>query len=212
MESKLPLLVGVTGGLGSGKSMVCRYLASMGCALFEADVVAKELQVRDSKVIEGITALFGKEVYSYNPKGELQLNRKDIAQVVFSNQEKLGALNRLIHPRVAVAFQQACDNAARSNVAILVKEAAILFESGAHAGLDVVVVVQAATELRVERAVQKGLGTREEILRRLAVQWAPEKLAALADVVIDNNGTPEALYEKTKQLYEQLLQQAMLRR
>ena len=79
-----PFLVGVTGGLGSGKSTVCRFLSEMGCILFEADVVAKELQLHDKEVIEGIKTLFGPEVYSFDESGKMMLDRKTIASSVFS--------------------------------------------------------------------------------------------------------------------------------
>jgi dephospho-CoA kinase len=205
MMRTYPFLVGITGGLGSGKSMVCRFLEEMGCALFESDRVAKELQLHDPEVIEGIKALFGAEVYSLDASGGLVLDRKKVAGAVFSSPEKLEALNGLIHPGVRSEFQKAVLDAQKQGVKILVKEAAILFESGGSEGLDAVVVVTADVQERIERAVQKGMGTREEIMRRIAAQWPQEKLIAKADYVLFNQSGLHELKKETEALYSVLL-------
>ena len=129
MKHTYPFLVGVTGGLGSGKSTVCRFFEEMGCALFESDQVAKELQLHDCEVIGGIRKLFGQNIYSLDSSGGMLLDRKKIAAMVFSSPEKLDALNRLIHPKVFEEYQKAVAAARQQGIKILVKEAAILFES-----------------------------------------------------------------------------------
>ncbi len=205
MMRSYPFLVGITGGLGSGKSMVCRFLSEMGCALFESDQVAKELQLHDPEVIEGIKALFGDRVYSIDLSGNLLLDRKKIAADVFSSSEKLIALNALIHPKVLAEFDKAVLDARQRGIKILVKEAAILFESGGNEGLDAVVVVVAELQDRIERAVQKGMGGREEILRRMATQWAQDRLIAKADYVLFNRGSLDELKKETEALFPVLL-------
>lgn len=205
MMRSYPFLVGITGGLGSGKSMVCRFLSEMGCALFESDQVAKELQLHDPEVIEGIKALFGDRVYSIDLSGNLLLDRKKIAADVFSSSEKLIALNALIHPKVLAEFDKAVLDARQRGIKILVKEAAILFESGGNEGLDAVVVVVAELQERIERAVQKGMGGREEILRRMATQWAQDRLIAKADYVLFNRGSLDELKKETEALFPVLL-------
>lgn len=205
MMQASPFLVGITGGIGSGKSMVCHFLAEMGCALFESDRVAKELQLHDPQVIDGIKALFGEDVYSLNSAGTLVLDRKKIASSVFASSEKRDDLNRLIHPKVAGEFHKAVLNARMEGKKILVKEAAILFESGGNEGLDAVVVVAADVEERIARVVQKGMGRREEIVQRIAAQWPLEKLMAKADYVLFNRGTPDELKKETESLYLILL-------
>ncbi|MEI8033587.1 MAG: dephospho-CoA kinase [Chlorobiaceae bacterium] len=209
MKSDSPFLVGVTGGLGSGKSTLCRFLAGLGCALFEADRVARDLQLHDPQVIEGIKALFGEEVYSFDVAAGPVLDRKAVAAAVFSSSEKLEALNRIIHPKVFCAFEQAVLDAAREGSKILVKEAAILFESGGSRRLDAVVVVAADMERRIQRAVEKGMGSRDEVMRRIATQWPEEKLIERADYVIFNNGTLEELQKESRELYEKLLARAV---
>lgn len=201
---RLPLLVGVTGGIGSGKSTVCAMLAGMGCELFEADQIAKELQLEDPQVIRGIEELFGREVYSRDGTGQLQIDRKAIASVVFADPEKLIALNRLIHPKVREAFVREVKRCAREGKRILCKEAAILFEAGADRDLDRIIVVAANDVLRLDRAVKRGLD-REEARKRMAAQWPQEKLIERAHYVIFNDGTLEELRLQVEQIYRSLL-------
>lgn len=200
---RLPLLVGVTGGIGSGKSTVCAMLAGMGCELFEADRIAKELQLEDAEVIRGIEELFGSAVYSRDGSGKLHIDRKAIASVVFSDPEKLAALNRLIHPKVREAFVREVKRCAREGKRILCKEAAILFEAGADRDLDRIIVVSANDGLRLDRAVARGLG-REEARKRMAAQWPQERLIERAHYVIFNDGTLEELRSQVEQIYQSL--------
>jgi len=200
---RLPLLVGVTGGIGSGKSTVCAMLAGMGCELFEADRIARELQLEDAEVIRGIEELFGRDVYSRDGSGKLQIDRKAIASVVFSDPEKLAALNRLIHPKVREVFVREVKRCAREGKRILCKEAAILFEAGADRDLDRIIVVAANDGLRLDRAVARGLG-REEARKRMAAQWPQERLIERAHYVIFNDGTLEELRSQVEQIYQSL--------
>lgn len=201
----MPLLVGVTGGIGSGKSTVCAMLAELGCELFVADRVAKELQLSDPEVISGITALFGSDVYSHDSPGSLSIDRKAVARVVFSDPEKLEALNRLIHPKVREAFAREVQRCAREGKRILCKEAAILFESGMDHELDRVIVVAANNELRLDRAVARGLGTREEVKKRMAAQWPQARLIERAHYLVFNDGTLDELRAQVVQVYQSLL-------
>lgn len=198
-----PLLVGVTGGIGSGKSTVCAMLAAMGCELFEADSIAKEMQLEDPEVIKGIEALFGRDVYFRDASGKLCIDRKAIASVVFSDPGKLEALNRLIHPKVREAFIREVKRCAREGKRILCKEAAILFEAGADRDLDRIIVVAANDGLRLERATARGLD-RAEAQRRMRAQWPQEKLIERAHYVIFNDGSLEELRSQVEQVYRSL--------
>ncbi|MCX6179183.1 MAG: dephospho-CoA kinase [Chlorobiales bacterium] len=209
MTRHYPFLVGVTGGLGSGKSTVCRFLSEMGCRQFEADKVAKELQLTDHEIIDGIKKLFGEGVYSLDTAGQRVIDRKKIASSVFSCPEKLESLNKLIHPKVFSEFHKAVLDAAKAGTRILIKEAAILFESGRPEELDLVVVVVADEQQRIARAVQKGMGSPEEIIQRIKQQWPQQKLIEKADYVLVNNGSLEALKKETEALYCKLLEVAV---
>ena len=200
-----PVLVGMTGGLGSGKTTVCRMLASMGCAVFEADRIAKNLQVEDPEVIEGIKRIFGKDVYSSSASGKLLLGRRRIARKIFKDSCARNRINQLIHPKVFRAFQKAVEHAARDGVMVVVKEAAILLESGGDKGLDMVVVVISDLEKRIERAMKKGMGSREDIICRIETQWPQEKLVERADYVIENNGSIEDLESSVRELYQKIM-------
>ncbi|HHE32039.1 MAG TPA: dephospho-CoA kinase [Chlorobaculum parvum] len=201
---QLPLLVGVTGGIGSGKSTVCAMLAGLGCELFEADRVAKEFQLHDPEVIAGIEELFGSGVYRRDGSGVLSIDRKAIAAIVFSDSKKLEALNRLIHPKVRDAFRREILRCAREGKRILCKEAAILFESGMDQELDRIIVVAAGDGVRLERAVARGMGSREEIKRRMKAQWPQEQLIKRAHYVIFNDGTIDELRSQVEQVYRSL--------
>ena len=192
-------VIGVTGGIGSGKTTVCNILNALGCRIFNADQVAKELQETDPEVIAGIKALFGEEIYTGNVP-----NRKKIAQLVFSDKEKLMALNRLIHPKVFARFYEAKLDAERKGERVLVKEAAILFESGGNKQVDETIAVLADRDLRIKRLEGKGL-TRDEIEQRMSMQLSDDELRQHADHVIENNGTLEELQSKVKETLEKIL-------
>ena len=202
---QLPLLVGVTGGIGSGKSTVCAILVELGCVLFEADRVAKDMQLSDPEVIKGIEELFGSGVYSRDSAGRLCIDRKLIASVVFSDPVKLDALNSLIHPKVFEAFVREVKRCAKEGKKILCKEAAILFESGKQSELDRIIVVAANNGLRLERAVSRGVLSAEEVRKRMQAQWPQERLIERADYVIFNDGTLDELRSQTEAIYRSLL-------
>jgi dephospho-CoA kinase len=129
-----------------------------------------------------------------------------VAAEVFSDREKLDALNALVHPKVYDAFENVRLQAAVQGIGVLVKEAAILFESGMTGDLDLIVVVAADIPLRIQRAAAKGLGSPEEIRRRIAAQWPQERLIEKAGYVIYNEGTLDDLYRETEKLYGFIMQ------
>lgn len=192
-------VIGVTGGIGSGKTTVCNILRTLGCDIFSADLAAKALQEHDPDIIAGIKALFGEDSYTGNMP-----NRKKIAEVAFQNPEKLAALNHLIHPKVFECFETAKKAAAQKGVKALVKEAAILFESGGAKQVDDTIAVLARKDLRFKRLQERGL-TKEEIERRMAAQLSDDDLRARADYVIENNGSLEDLERSVKITLEKIL-------
>ncbi|MCS6989461.1 MAG: dephospho-CoA kinase [Chloroherpetonaceae bacterium] len=184
--------IGVTGGIGTGKTTVCDILRQLGCEIFSADLVAKRLQETDDDIIAGIKEIFGEAIYEDGVP-----NRKRIADIVFRDEEKLKRLNALVHPKVFRAFEEAARRAEAAGKAVIAKEAAILFESGGEKGLDAVIVVASDLNKRIERLKARGLSD-AEIRARMSRQLPQEELLKRADVVIWNDGSLEALEAETQ--------------
>lgn len=175
------LKLGVTGGIGSGKTLVCTIISSMGYPVFNADYEAKRLIDNDIQIIDSIKGLFGEEIYSNN-----QLNRKKVAELVFTNPVLLEKLNSIVHPAVIEYFNQWVDE--HKSKSIVVKEAAILFESGANNGLDKIIGVVAPLELRIQRVIDRDKVTYESVLSRINNQYPQDELLKKCDYIIENDG------------------------
>lgn len=173
--------IGLTGGIGSGKSVVALLFGMMGIPVYIADGESKRLTDTSPVIKEKLTGLFGKEIYAGNV-----LNRKLLASLIFGNRENLEKVNAIIHPEVNRHFQEwVCRQSSRC-CAI---ETAILFESGFDKTVDISLFVSAPLELRIERALKRNpLATREDITNRIMNQLQEESLLAKADHVIINDG------------------------
>ena len=183
------LRVGLTGGIGSGKSLIARILRILEVPVFEADVEAKKLMEQDPELIGSIKGRFGDHIYSGG-----KLDRKSLASVVFKDPAALKELNAIVHPVVRKAFSNWAD---RQNAPYVVMEAAILAETGGHSAFDRIIVVSAPEELRIQRVMQRD-GVEEEAVRsRMKNQATEEERLAIADHVIVNDGKqmvlPQAL-------------------
>ncbi len=174
--------VGVTGGIGSGKSLVCSILDKLGVPVYSADAEARRLMNSDRDLRDAIVQMFGNGAYS----GDV-LNRKFLAQSVFGNQEKIAQLNGLVHPVVGRDFKRWA--ALQREAPYVVEEAAILFESGAHKRMDLSVLVYAPRELRISRVMERDQVDREDVLKRMGHQMSEEELAHMAGHLIYNDGT-----------------------
>ncbi len=205
MPPTLPLTVGVTGGIGSGKSTVCRLLAQHGADVFDADAEAKRLMTEDAALRRRIGAAFGADMYT--PEGPL--DRARLAAAVFPDPERLAALNALVHPAVYEAFGR---RRAATAADVLALEAALLFESGGEAHVDLVVVVDAPEALRLARAAARDAVAPEAVAQRAARQAPPESYRRRADRVIENDGSAEHLAEQTRLLWAWLCARAEARR
>lgn len=189
--------LGVTGGIGSGKTTVCRFLEEQGAKVFYADIEAKRLMTEDPSVRADIEAAFGPE--SYTEDGVL--NREYLAERVFGNADKLERLNAIVHPRVFDSFEAAKERARDEGVPLLVHEAALIFEAGGDEHVDAVAVVDAPEEERIARVVERDDVTPSQVRARMGHQLPPEELRRRADYVIDNDGTVDDLRRKTIELY-----------
>ncbi len=188
--------VGITGGIGSGKSTATRMLEGMGVAVYLSDTRAKELMCNDEALREQIVARFGAEAYV-----DGVLNRPYLAERVFSNEAELAALNALVHPAVMADFDAWAEEQESPYVVI---ESAILFEAGLDSRVDCVVSVLAPTELRIERTMQRDGMSREEVERRIANQISDDERAHRSKYAIVNISL-EDLEEDVEQLHRRLV-------
>ena len=175
------LRVGITGGIGSGKSTVCRIFATLGIPIYYADIRAKELMISDSDVIHQIKNLFGKNAYDESG----HLNRKFIAEQAFQNKNLLRQLNAIVHPAV---FRDTLEwYQTNHEKAYTLYEAAIMFESGSYKFLDKVITVFAPLEDRIARTIKRDNISREEVLERIDKQMPEEEKMNRADYIIYND-------------------------
>ena len=182
-------LVGLTGGIGAGKSTVSARLAARGAVVVDADAVVRELQASGTPVFEAIVERFGPGVV--RPDGEL--DRPALAAIVFGDPEALADLNRLVHPAVgAEVLRRVAEQEGTDRVVVL--DVPLLVESGRYRASGVI-VVDVPPEVAVERLVRDRGMTEEEARARMARQASREERLARADLVIDNSGPPEALDE-----------------
>ena len=178
------LQIGITGGIGSGKSTVAAIFRSLGIPVYEADSHAKALMNTDGILKDLIQKEFG--TLSFTEKG--QLNRQYLAKEVFPNPEKLKRLNQLVHPRVAEDYVDWVNTKSSGSVSYVIKEAALLYDSGSDQMLDQVVVVTAPEELRKQRIRERDRRSDFEIEEIMKRQMPQEEMAEKADHVVINDG------------------------
>lgn len=171
-------IIGLTGGIGSGKSSIAQHIESLGVPVYIADIEAKKILETDA-VIAKVVALFGEYILDKE-----KIDKKKIAALVFQDPEKLRKYNNIIHPEVFLHFQNWVKQ--YENFPLVVKEAAILFESGSYKNCDKIILVTAPKETRIKRVMKRDGVSREAVEQRMAHQWDDEKKKALSDFVIEN--------------------------
>ncbi len=171
-------IIGLTGGIGSGKSTVAGYFKELGIPVFDSDLVAKILMNEDQGLRDSIIKLFGEKAYNKDV-----LNREYLAKKVFRDSELLERLNGLVHPAVRQKFQ---DWLSEQDAPYVIQEAAILFEHGAYKLLDEMILVWAPKELRIKRVMKRDSTSREQVLARMENQWGDTEKTALSDHIIEN--------------------------
>jgi dephospho-CoA kinase len=176
------LRIGLTGGIGSGKSTVAAIFAAMGIPVFVSDEVARRLQNEDEELKLAMKHVFGTEMYDVDGN----LDRAKLAAIVFADKEKLNQLNALVHPAVAKAFDLFCLKNTKAK--FVIKESAILFELGLDKKLDRMIVVSAPDELRIARVRERDGTSETEIRKRMANQLSQEEKVKRANYVIKNDG------------------------
>lgn len=189
------ICLGITGGIGSGKTAVCKILETLGAQVFYADIEAKKLMTDTPSLREKVITLLGKECYIKTTDGPWRLNAGYIARTVFSpeNTSLLSQLNQLVHPAVQGAFDARRRRAQERDVPALVFEAALLLESGSYKKMDSIWVVTAPLETRIQRVLDRDTITREAIVQRIQNQLSQEEMMSQATHIVENSGDVDHL-------------------
>jgi dephospho-CoA kinase len=176
----MALTIGITGGIGSGKSTVCQIFKIIGIPVFEADLVAKNLINSNAEIKNGLAALFGREIYG----SDNRINRKMLANLIFNDDLLLNEVNRLVHPVVRNEFLKWM---ILQDSAYIIHEAAILFETGFYKMMDYTILISAPEEMRIDRVSKRENITPEMVRNRIAKQWPDEEKRQLANLEFIND-------------------------
>lgn len=174
----MPKIIGLTGGIGSGKTTIANYLASLAIPVYIADDAGKKV-MQQQEIIEEIQKKFGFDIVENN-----QLNRAKLAEIVFNNPDQLKVLNAIVHPAVKKDFKKWVYEHADSP--FVVYESAILFESGSYTNFDIILTVTAPLETRISRVLERDNSNREQVMSRINAQWTDEQRIAKSDFIIEN--------------------------
>ena len=192
------LKVGITGGIGSGKSTVSRFFSELGVPVYDSDQRAKSLMQHDDSIIIKIKKEFGDDSYLNNV-----LNRSHIAEIVFKNELKLKQLNAIVHPLVRTDFNNWLSQ--NSNAKFVIKEAAIMIESGAYKDLDKLIVVNANREQKIKWIKKRDHLLLEDIENRIQNQLSDKMRNQYADFIIENNSSKKELKQQVLSIYNKLV-------
>ncbi|HCD68626.1 MAG TPA: dephospho-CoA kinase [Bacteroidetes bacterium] len=192
------LRIGITGGMGAGKSTMCKIFGQLGVSIYDADSRAKFIMSNNQELKKAITENFGWDAYTRKD----ELNREYLAKVVFNNEEKLELLNNLVHPAVKNDYEQWAQE--HRDEPYSLKEAALLFESMSYKTLHKVIVIASPIETRIERIMKRDHVKREDILKRIQNQSTDRERMNKADWVIYNDGV-RSLIEQTLEVHREIL-------
>ena len=184
--------IGITGGIGSGKSYVSDIIKSMGFPVYHSDESAKSLMESNQEIKEGLLLIFGDSIYE---KGEL--NKKKLAELIFESPELREKVNTLVHPIVRADFAQWARNQSQE---IVFNEAAILFETGANTNFDATILVIAPEAIRIDRVMKRENCSRALVLKRIQSQWSDEQKSSLTNFQIINDSVSPLLIQVEKVL------------
>jgi len=191
-------VVAVSGGIGSGKSTVCRMLVDLGAIIFNADSVARRLMEEDDGLRRDIVFAFGEGAYEKNGR----LDRGYLASVVFADEQSRRRANAIVHPRVATAFKHAREEAESAGVSLLVHESALITEVRNLDVFDAIVIVESPLSLRIDRAFERDGTSRESIEARARLQPSNADFRRVADYIIENTGTLDDLRREVRRVYD----------
>lgn len=191
------LKIGITGGIGSGKTIVARVFETLGIPVFNADDAAKKIMHQDLEVIQALTQFFGKDIYDNG-----RLNRPLLSSIVFKDPEKLAYLNSVVHPKV---IDYGNEWHLMQNAPYTLKEAALFFESGSYTSMDFIIGVTAPKEIRLARSMKRDGATQEQIEDRMSKQMDDdEKMNRCKFVIINDN--KRSIIQQVNLIHQQILQ------
>lgn len=191
------ITIGLTGGIGSGKTTIAQWFQEKGIPVYNSDFEAKKLMNENEDLIQQLIELFGDETYK---NGEY--NRSYVASKVFNDKELLNQLNAIVHPAVFKHFDEWMDN---QNSSFVVKEAAILFESGSYKDCDYIISVIADEEKRIDRVAKRDQLNEDQIRSRMKNQWTDEQRIEKSDFIIENNKDLNALKLEFEKVFDEIL-------
>lgn len=189
-------IIGLTGGIGSGKSKISSVFSSYGIPCYESDRRAKWLMQMDAELKSQIKSFFGDQIYEND-----QFNQRKLAKLVFANKGKLEALNSLVHPRVKMDFKSFVS---QQDTPYIIKETAILFETGGEKDCDATILVTAPEKLRLQRVLNREKISSMDIKARINNQWSDSRKILLADYIINNIDWDKTL-KKIDEIHQKLL-------
>ena len=196
------LKIGLTGGIGSGKSSVSLLFKNWGAYIFDADSVAKEILKNNETAQNEIIAEFGTDVLNKENK----IEKSKLARIGFQDENHQLRLNAIIHPYVFSYIDSEFDKVLElGKHEVFCVDAALIYESGADTHMDYTIVVTSHLKLRIERVMKRGALTREEFMKRVDLQWPDEDKVHMADYVIHNNSTEDNLISEAKKVFDLLL-------
>ncbi len=194
-------VIGLTGGIGSGKSSVAQFLAELGAVILDTDKVGHEALKPDTEAWREVVVVFGRQILT--PAGEV--DRKRLGELVFSNSEALARLNQIVHPRIGEAVQVQLEEYRRRGVPVVVLEIPLLVETGGTAIVDQVWVTVTSEPVVLSRLEARSRLSRQQSLSRIRSQISNEERVKHADVVIDNDGSLDDLKSRVRELWQRLL-------
>ena len=193
------MIIGLTGGIATGKSQSSKIFKELGCYIIDADKLSRTLTSKDSKCLKEIVETFGTDILNYNGT----LNRKKLGQIVFNDKQAKMDLERIIHPHIIKKTNEII--AKKYNKTNIIVDAPLLFEVGLDRVCDKVIVIYARYHIQITRFMKRDNLSKEEAIKRIALQMPIEDKMRLADITIDNSGTLIDLKKNVKFIYRMLI-------
>ena len=193
------MIIGLTGGIATGKSQSSKIFKELGCYIIDADKLSRTLTTKNSKCLKEIVEIFGTDILNYNGT----LNRKKLGQIVFNDKQAKMDLERIIHPHIIKKTNEII--AKKYNKTNIIVDAPLLFEVGLDRVCDKVIVIYARYHIQITRFMKRDNISKEEAIKRIALQMPIEDKMRLADITIDNSGTLIDLKKNVKFIYRMLI-------